>query len=211
MALTKNQIQKMILGAIGGAIGIFVILQFIVAPMLGSIRENRETIRTLREQLDKAGDVIGKGAELQRNLNRTRADIRDLTTNMPLPVLGNYLLGREEQIRACCTGLNMQISGVTEHDLLDVAGWNNLFKIYRVRVTGQAGINDLVRFFNAIQKRSPLVSLMALNITPRDDSPAVHNVNFVLAWIIWANPDKRPAFLMETEPKIPAAIPGSKK
>lgn len=197
MSLTKKQMQQWGLGAIGGAIGFFVIIQFVVAPMVGSVKDNRENTLALREQLDKAREVIGKGAELQRDLNQTRADIQALATNIPLPVLGNYLLGRDQQIRSCCAGLNMQIASVTENDALDVIGWNSLFKIYRVRVVGQAGINDLARYFHTIQKRNPLVSVEALNIMPQAGIPDIHNVSFVVAWLIWANPDKRPAFLLE--------------
>ena len=122
---------------------------------------------------------------------------------MPLPVLGNYLLGMEQQIRSCSAGLNMQISSVTEYDVLDVAGWNNLLKIYRVRVIGKAGINDLARCFYAIQKHNPLVSVTTINIVPQDGIPDSHNVSFVVAWLIWANPDKRPAFLLEPEQRAP--------
>lgn len=201
MSLTKKQIQQWGLGAIGGAIGFFVIIQFVVVPMVGSVKDNRENTLALREQSDKAREVIGTGAELQRNLNLTRADIQALATNIPLPVLGNYLLGREQQIRSCGAGLNMQIASVSEYDVLDVVGWSSLFKIYRVRVVGHAGINDLARYFHTIQKRNPLVSVVAVNIAPQDGTPAIHNVSFVLAWLIWANPDKRPAFLLESEQK----------
>ena len=211
MPLTKKQIQQWVLGAIGGAVGCFMIIQFVVAPMVGSMKDNRENIRALRKQLDEAGNVIGTGAELQRNVSQTRADISALVTNIPLPVLGNYLLGRDQQIRSCCAGLNMQITSVAEHDVLDVAGWNRLFKIYRVRVVGQAGINDLARCFHAIQKLNPLASVTALNIAPQDGNPAIHNVSFVVAWLIWANPDKRPAFLLEPEQKSPALTPGPKR
>lgn len=211
MSLTKKQIQQWGLGAIGAAIGMFVIIQFVVAPMVASVKDNRENIRTLREQLDKAGEVIGTGAELHRNLNQTRADIRALATNIPLPVLGNYLLDRDQQIRACGAGLNMKITSVAEHDVLNVAGWNGLFKIYRVRVVGQAGINDLARYFHSLQKRNPLVSVAMLNISPQDGIPAIHNVSFVVAWLIWANPDKRPAFLLEPEQKTPTLTPDLKR
>ncbi|MBU0715114.1 MAG: hypothetical protein KJ964_07140 [Verrucomicrobia bacterium] len=211
MSLTKKQMQQWGLGAIGGAIGLFVIIQFVVVPMVGSVKDNRENTLALREQLDKAREVIGTGAELQQNLNQTRADIQALATNIPLPVLGNYLLGRDQQIRSCCAGLNMQIASVTECDVLDVAGWNSLFKIYRVRVVGQAGINDLARCFYAIQKRNPLVSVAVLNIVPQNGIPAIHNVSFVVAWLIWAKPDKRPAFLLEPDQKASALTPGPKK
>jgi len=203
MSLTKKQIQQWALGAIGGAIGLFVVIQLVVVPMLGTVKDNRTNTLALREQLDKASEVIGRGAELQRNLNRARVDVQALAANIPLPVLGNYLLGREQQIRSCCAGLNVQITSVVEHDVLDVAGWNSLFKIYRVRVVAQAGINDLARCFYEIQKSNPLVSVAAINIAPQDNNPAIHNLSFVVAWLIWANPDKRPAFLLEPVKKTP--------
>jgi len=209
MTLTKKQIQLWSLVAIGGAMACFVIIQFVVVPMVHSVQVDRENTRTLREQLDKAREVIGTGAELQRNLNQDRADIHALATNIPLPVLGNYLLGREQQIRSCCAGLNVQVLSVAEYDVHEVVGWNSLFKIYRVRVTGQAGINDLARCLYAIQERNPFVSVAELNIVPQDGSPAVHNFNFVMAWLIWANPDQRPAFLLEPVQKAPT--PGPKK
>lgn len=211
MSLTKKQMQQWGLGALGGATGFFLIVQFVVAPMLGSVKENRENIRTLREQLDKAREVTRTGAAIQRDLTQTRADIRALAANIPLPVLGNYLLGREQQIRSCCAGLNVQIGSVAEDEVLGVAAWNSLFKIYRVRVAGQAGINDLARCFYRIQKSNPLVSVTGINIAPQAGNPAVHSVNFVVSWLIWANPDKRPGFLLEPEQKAPMPTPGPKR
>jgi len=211
MSLTKKQMQYWVAGAIGGAIGFFAIIQFGVVPMISSMRDNRENTRVLREQLDKAGEVIGTGVNIQRNLLQARADIRTFATNIPLPVLGNYLLGREQEIRSCSAGLNMQITSVTEYDVLNAAGWNSLFNIYRVRVVGQAGLNDLARCFHAIQKRNPMASVAAINIVPQDGIPNIHNVSFVVAWLIWANPDKRPAFLLEPEQTAPALTPGPKR
>jgi hypothetical protein len=211
MSLTKKQIQIWVLGAIGGAAVFFAIIQFVVVPMVGSVKDNRANTLALREKLDRAKKVIRTGAELQRNLNQARADIHALAANIPLPVLGNYMLGREQQIRSCCAGLNMKIISVAEYDVLDVSGWNGLFKIYRVRVVGQAGINELARCFYRIQMSNPLASVMAINIAPQDGSPAVHNVSFVVAWLIWANPEKRPAFLLEPEQKAPALTPNPKR
>jgi len=211
MSLTKKQIQQWVMGAIGGAIVFFVIIQFAVVPMVSSVKDNRENTRALREKLDKAREVMGTGAELQRNLSQTRADIGALATNIPLPVLGNYLLAMEQQIRSCCAGLNMQITSVAEYDVISMAGWSGLFKIYRVRVVGQAGINDLARCFHAIQKRNPLISVAAISIAPQDGIPDVHNISFVVSWLIWADPNNRPAFLQGPEHKAPTLIPGPKR
>ncbi|MDD5678257.1 MAG: hypothetical protein PHW60_09765 [Kiritimatiellae bacterium] len=211
MTLTKQQIQLWAIGAIGAAIACFVIIQFVVVPMVNSLKDNRKNTLALREQLDKARDVIGTGVGLQRDLSRIRADIGVLATNIPLPVLGNYLLGREQQIRSCCAEVNMKVASVTEYDVLAVSGWNSLFKIYRVRVVGQTGINNLARCFHAIQKRNPLMSVTAINITPQDGAPDIQNVSFVVSWLIWADPDKRPAFLLESAKKMPAPTTAPKR
>lgn len=211
MPLTKKQIQQWVMGAIGVAIAFFVIIQFAVVPMIAAMKDNRGKTRALREELDKASEAIGRGAEYQRNLSQTRAEISALATNIPLPVLGNYLLGMDQQIRSCCSGLNMQITSVADCDVINLADWNSLFKIYRVRVVGQAGINDLARCFHAIQKRNPLTSVASISIVPQDGIPDIHNVNFVVGWLIWADPNKRPEFLMVPEPKAPTPTPASKR
>lgn len=203
MTMTK-QMQIGILSAIGGAIVLFAIIQFGMVPMAASRKDNRENTRALREQLDKAREVIGNGAETHRNLLQTRADICALATNIPLPILGNYLLGMEQQIQSDCAGLNIKIVNVAESDVLDLAAWNKLFKLYRVRVVVQAGINDLARFFSTLQRRNPLVSVMAMSVAPLEGNPEIHNITFVVAWLIWAEPDKRPAYLREQEAKTSA-------
>lgn len=188
----------------------FLLVQFVVAPMVSSVKDDRENTQALREQLDKARGVIRTGADLQRSLNQDRAEIGALATNIPLPVLGNYLLGREQQIRSCSAGLNVQLLSVAEYDIQAVVGWNSLFKLYRVRVAGQAGINDLARYLYKIQSCNPLASFAEINIVPKDESPTVHHFDFVVAWLIWAASDQRPAFLLELEPKMPALTPAPK-
>lgn len=200
MPMTK-QMQIGVLSAIGGAIALFAVIQFVMVPMAASRKDNLENILALREQLDKSGEILGRGPELQKNLFLTRADICALATNIPLPVLGNYLLGMEQQIQSGCAGLNIKIVNVAEYDVVDLAAWNKLFKAYRVRVVAQAGINDLARCFAILQRRNPLTSVQAINIAPLETNPEMNNVSFVLAWLIWADPDRRPAYLQEQEKK----------
>lgn len=210
MAFMTNQLQRWAMIILAGAVVLFVIIHFVVAPMMRATNENRKMIQTMREQLNTIGEVIGTGTTIQRNLTQTRAAIRLLAENIPLPMLGNYLLSREQHIRACCAGLNIQISSVTEYDVLNVVGWNSSFKIYRVRVMAQSGINDLARCFYAIQKSNPLSSVSAITVTPQEGIPDVHSVSFVVAWLIWANPDKRPTYLVEPEPKTVTLTPDLK-
>ncbi|MBI2440780.1 MAG: hypothetical protein HYV35_05345 [Lentisphaerae bacterium] len=202
LSLTKKQIQ-LLAGGVGGAIAFLVIIQLSVAPMVKTMKDNRASSRALREELDKARKVVGRGVEIQRNLTQTRADIRAFATNMPLPVLGNYLLAREQQIRAVCAPLNISVENVQEFDVLKVAGWNELFKVYRVRVVGRAGVNELARCFHVLQMRNPLLSISAINIVPLEGIPNIHNFSFVVGWLIWADPDQRPSFLEESPSKAP--------
>lgn len=202
MVLTKKQIQWLS-GAGGGVIAFIVVVQLLVVPMVSATKANRAATRELRTQLDKARKVVGTGVEVQRKLQQTRADIHAVATNMPLPVLGNYLLAREQQLRAVCAALNIEVSAVQEFEVIKLSSWNDLFKIYGVRVVGFAGVNDLARCFYLLQKQNPLLAITAFTIVPQEGAPDIQNFSFVVTWLIWTDPDGRPAFLREALPETP--------
>lgn len=202
MTLTKKQIQWLA-GAAGGVIAFIVVVQLLVVPMVRDTKANRAATRELRSQLDKARKVVGTGVEIQRKLQQTHAGIQALATNMPLPVLGNYLLAREQQLRAVCASLNIEVSAVQEFEVSKLPGWNDLFKVYCVRVVGFAGVNDLARCFYLLQKQNPLLAVTAFTIVPQEGTPDIQNFSFVATWLIWTDPDQRPLFLREMLPETP--------
>ena len=200
MPPAKKQTLRIAAAFVAVVFLLFALVQFAVLPMLRATRENREIAQGLGKELDKSRDVIGTAPETQRGLDNCRSGISGLAGYIPLPVLGNYLLDMERQIRTACAGMNIQISSVVLHDILDLPGWSDTFKIYRVRVVAQAGINDLARCFYNIQRRNPLVSVETISVMSQEGVPDVHEVSFVVAWLIWSDPDKRPDFLKKNVP-----------
>jgi hypothetical protein len=134
---------------------------------------------------------------IQRQIDVTRAAIKKMEENIPLPVLGNYLLGMEEYIRACAGNLGVTVVTIADNDVLDISQENSRFKIYRVRVQAKEGFREYIKLVANIQASNPLCSISGLNIVAREDSPSVHEINFVVAWLVWSDPAKRPAFLIE--------------
>lgn len=203
MTMTKNM-QMGILGAIGVCGALIVLVQFVVLPMREQLHADREKISELRGKIDEARKVIGTGVEIRLALGQIRGQIAGLARHLPLPVLGNYLLGIQEEIKNCAAGLNVDIAGIAEYDRLGTSLWNGGLKVLRVRVSGQAGLNDLARWFYKLQEKNPFCSISAVSITPQDDNPELHSVSFVVGWLIWGDPQQRPEFLTATN--APAAV-----
>ncbi len=192
-----QQMQYIILGVILAGGALFVVINFVVAPLIATRKANLTKTVEIRAKLEDQRRVIKTGQNLQQQLDQAQAQIVRLSAHIPLPVLGNFLLGMEEHIRVCAKDLDVQIIQVANKDILEpqAAG----FRVYRVQVTAQAGFRPLIRLFQNLQASNPLLSVSGLTILPCDDNPEKHNVSFTLAWLIWIDPAKRPDFLMKSQ------------
>jgi hypothetical protein len=160
---------------------------------LAATREIRATIE------DKRG-VILAGKNVQQQLDEVQGLINRLAVHVPLPTLGgNYLLGMEATIRACAKDQDVQIIQVANQDILEVEGTG--FRVYRVRATAQAGYQALLGLLRNLQNRNPLLAISGLTIVPRPDNREKHEISFTVAWLIWADPAKRPAFVLKAQAK----------
>lgn len=185
-----QQMQYIILGAILACGALFAAVNFIVVPMISERKENLAKTAELQAKLDEQRAVVKTRADVQGQLDQAREKFRGRSASIPLPVLGNYLLGMEKNVRAAGADLDLQIASVVNQDILDLE--NTGFKVYRVRVTAKSGYRALLDFFRNLQESNPLLSISGLTITSREDSPETHDVSFTLAWLVWADPAKRP-------------------
>ncbi len=187
------QMQYVILGVILACAGVFAVINFIVVPMIAERKANLAKTAELQARLQEQRGVVKTRADVQRQLTRVREQLARRSAHIPLPVLGNYLLGMEKSIRAAAADLDLKIILVGNQDLLNLE--NTGFKIYRVRVTAQAGFRALVDLFRNLQDSNPLLSISGLTIVPRPESPEKHDVAFTVAWLVWTDPAKRPDWL----------------
>lgn len=199
MHRTKQQMQILILGIVAVAAVVFIIIQFVLVPLLNEWKRNTQLAREAQTKLEEYRDLIRNRSSIQMQIDAVHEKTRQAAAHIPLPVLGNYLLGMETQLRAWAQGLDVSFTSVTEQDISDLDG--DMFKIYRVRVVALCGFHDLARFLRAVAVNNPWVSITGVTILPRQDHPEKHEVSIILSWLIWADPTKRPAFLMKSEPR----------
>ncbi len=194
----SKQAQMGILGAIVAVAALLAVVNFLLLPAIAQRKEAQAGIQEIQAKLEDQRRIIKTRPEVQRRLDEVQQNIRRLAGHVPLPVLGNLLLGMDEHIRACARELDVQIVQVVNQDILELEG--SPFRVYRVRVTAQAGFRTLVRLIQNLQESNPLLSVSGMTILPREATPETHEVQFTVAWLIWADPAKRPNFLLTVEP-----------
>ncbi|MFC1453825.1 hypothetical protein ACFLQL_01450 [Verrucomicrobiota bacterium] len=176
-----------------------MIIQFVILPSINSWKENSAKAKTMRSEVAEMRAIVDTKHMVQKQIDATKAALKKMDGNIPLPVLGNYLLGMEQYIRACSQELDVKLSTIAYNDTMSISPDISEFKIYRVRVKVLAGFNEYINLVRNIHAASPFCSISNLNILPRTGSPLTHNINFIVGWLIWSDPENRPEFLIEGE------------
>ena len=190
-----QQMQFIILGVILAGGALFAVINFVVAPMIATRKADLAKTSEIQSKLEDQRRVIKTRPDVQRQLEETQAQAVRISAHIPLPVLGNFLLGMEEHIRACAKDLDVKISQVANQDVLELEA--TAFRVYRVRVTAQAGFRPLILLFQSLQDSNPLLSISGVTILPREEKPEKHDVSFIVSWLTWVDLTKRPTFLMK--------------
>lgn len=198
MNIGSKKTQYIIISAIAGCGLLFLVLQFLILPAISSWKENSAKTMKIQKELAEMRQVIRSGSDVKSQIETASAVIKTFAANIPLPVLGNYLLGMEEHLRGCASNIvGVTVVSIADNDILEITPENSRFKIYRVRVQARSGFHDYAQMAANIHSSNPLCSISGINIVARDNSPSVHEINFVVSWLVWSVPAKRPAFLIE--------------
>jgi hypothetical protein len=194
LKLTK-QMQYVILGVILACFSVFALINFIMIPIITTWKANVRKTQEIETKLADEHVVVKTRQDVQQQVEEAQERIRRLADDIPLPVLGNFLLGMEEKINTCAKDLDVQITQVANQDILNLG--NTGFMIYRVRAPMRAGYQPMLSLLQNLQESNRLLSISGLTISPRADNPKKHDVSFTVSWLIWADPAKRPAFLLK--------------
>lgn len=197
MNIRDKKVQHIIFSAIAGCGLLFVVLQFLILPAISSWKENSAKAMETQKEVNEMRQVIQLRPAVNGQIETARAAIKTFAANIPLPVLGNYLLGMEGHLRGCVSNIGVTVVTIADNDVLEITPGNSKFKIYRVRVQARASFHDYVQLVKNIHSSNPLCTISGINIVARDGSPLAHEMNFIVSWLVWSDPAKRPAFLME--------------
>lgn len=197
MDFKNKKNQHAIIGVIIGLAFLFLVIQMVILPAISSWKENSAKVGKVQAKEAEMRAVVQSRAEVHEQLEKTKAALKKMQDYIPLPVLGNYLLGLEEYVRASADNLGVTLITIADNDILEISPETSQFKVYRVRVQVKADLNEYVKLASALHKNNPLCSVSGLNIVAREDNPSKHEINFVVAWLVWSDPANRPAFLIE--------------
>lgn len=194
-----RQMQYVILGVMLACGALFAVINFIMVPLITEWKTNLAKTREIQTMLSDVRTVIRTRQDVQEEIEATQDHIRKMVVDIPWPVLGNYLLGMDENIRAGIMDLDVQISQVVNQGILELAG--SEFNAYRVRVTARAGFHALIRLFRNLEAGNSLCSVSGLTILPCANTPEKHDVTFAVLWLIWKDPTNCPLYLIQSEIK----------
>lgn len=201
MNIGGKRTQYLILATLAGCGLFFLALYFLILPSIRSWKEDSAKTKEIQNKLSEMRAVVQSRPIIQNQIETAKSVVKTFAVNIPLPVLGNYLLGMEEKLRQCAGNAGINVANIADNDIIEISPENSKFKIYRVRAQVKSGFQDFIRLADGIHGSNPLVSISGINIITRDDSPAAHEISFVVSWFIWAAPAGRPAFLMEEAKK----------
>lgn len=198
MNIRDKKVQYLIISVLAGCGVLFLTLLFLILPAIGSWKENSAKAVAIQNELREMRAVVQSKRVVENQIGTSKAAIKTFAAHIPLPVLGNYLLGMEGYLRGCVSNIGVKVVNIADNDVLEIMPGKSRFKIYRVRVQARSGFHDYLRLAANIHRANPLCSISSLNVIARDDSPETHEMNFVVAWLVWSDTAARPAFLMES-------------
>lgn len=200
MARSKRQTQILTLSIMAGCAGLIALSLFVVLPMISELRSTRQKIENVQIRLSEVRRTVRERPSVRGEIEDVLEELRHLSAEIPIPVLGNYLIGMEESIRDCVDENAVRISAfLSAGEPGVIPGGSGLFKVFQTRVIATSGLHDLGRTFHDIERQLPYASISGVIINPQDNIPERHAVNFVLSWLIWADPDNRPLFEVERQ------------
>lgn len=197
--MSKEQKQKVALGAIVVIATLFACKQFVIAPMLENRAKSREEFETLKAKLVQASVVIRNEAETKRRFNESRASLTQAHRDH-IPSADNSLAWATRTIYSQARSLGLDIESVSETDV-DVSGFiakeqtKRSFKPYAVRISTACGYAQLAEFVRALEEKNPYLCITSIQINGQPNSPERHMVSIVVEWPTWKEVEKARSFL----------------
>lgn len=173
MNLSKEQLEKIILGSVLSLIIVIVLITLVFAPTFKRIRENRVKIAEEKKKVQKAEDEISNISGLKSNLNKMKEQLVQYYKNMP-EATPDWLLGRLNSI-ADETGINfdkIEPKGRIEQvDSYDLQG---------LYLELKTDYHRLGIFINKLENLSPFIKILDLSITGNKSDVNKHIVKLTV-------------------------------
>ena len=210
----KERAKILILIAIGAVLAVYGVGFLVVKPLLKGKTEQSEQIASLQEKLRRAGLAINRIESDKASISNSLTEL-DVIANQKGMVLrdrlGNFLLGATEIIDTHAREADISGQVVSENGISKVPQSTKrtappIFDTYTVTVHLEAGVHELLRMLQSLERSNPYLCVSSLVITGQPGKPGKHAVSFEVQWPIWAD-SKMPQRLQDQLKEL--ANPGS--
>jgi Tfp pilus assembly protein PilO len=168
LKLSKEQIEKIILGAIGGLVVLLVILNYVLAPRLKRIRSLKEDIQGAEEKINTAKADIEGVSQLKTDLSKMGEKSKKYRENMPKPD-PDWLLNRLNSL-AEETGINFN-----KMEPLGSVKKGKYF-VQEMDIELITDYHSLGKFINKLENSSPFLRVTDLSILKKEDDVLRHYI-----------------------------------
>lgn len=173
MKQNKEQLEKIILGVIGGIIVIIVLMNFVFGPNVRRIRELRAMIREEKDKVVNAERDVSEFPRIKLNLKRLEGQVKQYQQDMP-EATPDWLLERLNRL-ASETGIDF--------DKIEPKGYIAKLGPYQLQglyIELRTDYHRLGGFINKLENLSPFIKVLDLNIAGNKDDIKRHIVKLTV-------------------------------
>ena len=181
----KRDQQVLLLVGVASLVGLGAYYALLVAPLLRSIRTQRESIRSAHASLQSTEGAIAREPQLRAQLEQLTLDMRALHEAMPVEETLPAVIERLSEM-ANQAGVKIQTifpqRTVSDSSLPPTAhaATANLYKEVPVQIDALSGYHQLGSFLSSVERATQPMRLKNLRITSNGKESKRHNVKMVV-------------------------------
>ncbi|MBI4341108.1 MAG: type 4a pilus biogenesis protein PilO [Candidatus Omnitrophica bacterium] len=180
--LPKQQVQTMALFGLFGALGFYVYVQYLFAPMSRDAKSVEQQVRGLRERLRSLEAATANEAALQAQYRQVEQVVGALRTAMPDE---GELPSVIELVSALAEKSDVKIQTVFPQRTVAVSESSTgreapVYKEVPIQIDALAGFHELGTFLSLVEMGEKPMQVMSLRISANPKEPRRHQVNLLV-------------------------------
>ena len=201
----KERKQMMLLAGIFAVGILFGLYKATDSFLVSKKRDAEKQVAGLERDIRKAQKKIKRMRSMEISNKELIKKIKNISDTYILQdLMGNYLLGAQEQMEAAASRSKTTIAPVQEIgkgkmppvpqvQLYDIDNKPlplgpppaYVLQHYTARVTVKDGTHDMIRIIKEAEAANPFFCISAIEISGQQDTPGKHEMTFDVQWPIW--------------------------
>lgn len=201
--LDSEQKKKLFLFALLGVLGVYVLVSFLLTPIIHGHRAAVQELSTLQADLDKAQRLMTRESIMRDQYDKVGKEL-EVIADQYVPPADNPLSWVAEQVYGSARGVGIEIESVADLGTPSLPWARQAEDLrayipYRVRVVTQCSYSQLVELVRALETQNPYLNIAEVNIVGQAEDVERHMVRLSVDW---------PFRTMRDRPKKAASLKG---